>query len=790
MEFLRFGRLMVSRSLATTEQREQIRLGMARDLPTVTAEIDALVSQIADRVSRLPPSKLLQRAWWERSTLAIGLAGDDSSEMDQLVAMRMIDYVQSVIASVQPRPPYSSDVSSEEFAALYADVETLFARLNTDYQICLTSHRLTVEPNLDRELEEFRFRAETLWMNMRGERYHVHEIKALEDVIRPHSEILLSLFGVDSEDFVAGFARLLKKMTAGLHDALLELEGAQAETAERMKALTVTHPDTDLDTLRKLAVEDDDLSARLKQIFGELFGLDLFDVEKITGLPPALVDELAWLPGEEADFFGPGEFSGWPLRVWPTMKRPFIRIDGRVLAFDVFALFDNLYRIVQRLVFRLAPGYKDQWNQRQKVLSESLPIQYFQSILPGAQSTKSIFYLAESSGGKMEWTECDGVVTFEDHLFIIEVKAGAFTYTSPATDLPSHIASLKNLVQNPATQGKRFLKYLQSAPEVSLFDESHAEIGRLRLSDFRHITVCAVTLDPFTELAARGRNLSKVGIDVGPGAVWVLSVDDLRMFADLFDNPLVFLHFVEKRMSAAQSALVDVDDELDHLGLYLRENDYAEYVARLSGKGPGRVTFEGYRKAVDDYYSAVFRGESVRPPRQNMPDRLAEVVEFLGSSLVPGRAEATSFLLDGGASNRAAIAKGIDQQLLANRELKRPRPLSTHDDHAFTLFVWSPPVTRDAKLAREHALIVSAVFNEHGRPLLELQYSDQDVLVSVYWRHVDMTELSFTDVKRVIQLAEGMRAQRIRAAQKHGKLGPNEPCPCGSGKKYKRCCRV
>ncbi|MGB9619884.1 MAG: SEC-C metal-binding domain-containing protein, partial [Armatimonadota bacterium] len=26
------------------------------------------------------------------------------------------------------------------------------------------------------------------------------------------------------------------------------------------------------------------------------------------------------------------------------------------------------------------------------------------------------------------------------------------------------------------------------------------------------------------------------------------------------------------------------------------------------------------------------------------------------------------------------------------------------------------------------------------------------------------------------------------AAGKHGKIGRNDPCPCGSGKKFKKCC--
>lgn len=762
---------------------------MALDLPKITSEIDTLVMRIAGRVSGLPPGRLLHRAWWEHATAAIGLSGDDVSDFDRLIAMRMIDYIQSIIASVRPVLPHGTDIPDEEWVALHSDVETLFTRLTLEYQISLTAHRRASEPALDMELEEFRFRAETLWMNVRGERYHVHERQALKDVIGPHSDVLLRLFGIDADTLVAGLGRMLDKLTSGLHDALLGMEQFKEDVLNRLSVLSVENPDTELDVLRATLFEDPNLSSRRRQLGGELFGLDLFDVEMVTSLPSALVDELAWSAGEDDEFFAPGEFRGWPLRPWPTMKRPFIRLGGRALAFDVFALFDNFYRVLQRVVFRLAPDYKQTWNERQKSLSEALPFRYLERLLPGAGVHRPLFYRAKSRGGTSEWHECDGILMYDDHLLIIEVKAGAFTYTSPATDLPAHIASLQNLVRNPAEQGKRFLEYFESAPEVPISDQSHAEIGRLRRSDFRHVTVCAVTLDPFTELAARGRHLRKSGVDIGEGAVWVLSIDDLRVYADLFDNPLVFLHFVEQRMRAAQSEVVDVNDELDHLGLYLRENNYSMYASKLAQSKSTHLTFDGYRKPFDEYYSAVCRGEPATLPRQEMPVRLAEIITCLGASSLQGRSGIVSFLLDSSGTLRKAIANTIEQQLLDNAALRRAKPLSTYGNQAFTLFTWSPAVPRDALLAREHTMAVLAAAGETSRLLLELEYSAREAVVGVYWCRLTLDALPEAEIARVQAKATTLRAQRVAIARRRGKIGPNDPCPCGSSKKYKKCCR-
>ena len=97
------------------------------------------------------------------------------------------------------------------------------------------------------------------------------------------------------------------------------------------------------------------------------------------------------------------------------------------------------------------------------------------------------------------------------------------------------------------------LNIYQVATEVPIYDHRHKQIGELSRSNFRHVTICAVTLDPFTEIAAQVQHLRKIGVDVGTEPVWSMSVDDLQIYADVFENPLLFLHYVEQRMCAFRS---------------------------------------------------------------------------------------------------------------------------------------------------------------------------------------------------------------------------------------------
>jgi preprotein translocase subunit SecA len=785
-ELARFGKTTIMTSHLTTEQLAEAQARMAEQFPTVVSELEALVLSIARQIARLPPALLLHRAWWEFATVNLGIEGKEVDDSDQLAAMRMIDYVQSVIASVKPET-YAEDVSDDDWKKLKADVRGLFHRLTIEYQTSLTGYRKVQDPSLDMELEEFRMRAEVLWLNIRGKRYHIHERQALLDILAPHSDVLLRLFGIDAVSFVNELDKILAKLTRGIADSFQELDGFRDDTLERLEKVAGEHTELSFEALRDKVFEDKELDARREKVGGQLFGMDLFDVAKNTALPQTLLDALTWSPGGDTEFFAPGEFSGWPLRIWPVMKRPFIRLDGRIYCFDMFSLFDNIYRVLRRVIVQREPTYNGTWNDRQKIVSEELPFTYLSRLLPGALVYWPVYYRWSVDGGAAQWHEADGLVIFDDHLIVVEVKAGAFTYTSPANDLPAHLASLRNLLQAPARQGSRFGDYLESAPEVSIADEGHNVIGRLRRRDFRHVTVCAVTLDAFSSLAARAQHLAPLGIEVGKRPVWPLSIDDLRVYSELFDNPLSFLHFVEQRTRAGQSKDVDLNDEMDHLGLYVVQNNYSQHAAELKGSELDRLSFDGFRTPIDEYYGAVVRGETPKLVRQEMLPRLAEIISYLGQSNEPRRSELASFLLDAAGDFRNTLAAAIEQALRENKELGRARPLSFYGAMAMTLYIWSPSAPRHDQEASDHTRVVMAANDEASRRLVELEYNVDKVLIGAHMTPVSLVGLSMTEIERIQKASVTLRSQRVRQAQAKEKIGRNDPCPCGSGKKFKRC---
>ena len=796
LEMARFGKHVVMRSDMQPDEFEEWQTKLVEHFPEVCKEIDDIIAQIVGIVSKLPPGEILKRAYWEMAAHHLHMDSESYADSDDIISLRMVDYLQSIIASATPADVVEDEITEDNWLELRKLVGELFQKLSLEYQICRTAYNRRNNPDFDLEYEEYYYKAQQYWSNVRGHRYLVHEIPALREILKPHSEILEELFGIDADKLIDNIKRIQDSLTFGIGKVMKDLRELQEVTTEKAlkkikeagKAMS-----TDISELISRVIEENKLQDFREDIRGRFLGLDLFDLEKITDLPKSLLDELSWEPGQDKEFLEEGDYKGWPLRIWPIFKRPFLKLDGRYYCFELYSLFDHLYRVIQHIIIRTKPEYTEEWNKKQKNTSEHLPFDLFNILLPNARVYRPVYYrwyVGDKEKNK-QWCEADGLLIYEDHLFIIEIRAGAFTYTPPATDFPAYITSIKNLLFKPAEQGKRFLEYLNSEKDVTIFDESHSEIGKISKSNFEHITICTITLDHFTELAAQAQHLKKIGIDIGENPVWAISIDNLREYSDVFDNPLIFLHFVEERMRAFQSDIIQVEDELDHLGLYLKHNVYTKYAQKMIDDGKTKLTWYGYRSDIDKFFAEKIRNQNVECLlKQDMPKRLKSIIDFLSTSTIPNRRKVASMLLACGGEARESIVSNIDDVLIQQSKTKRPLPLSTYGEIKITVFCWQVgSLDRNYELAQIHTKAAMMVASDDERLLIELIYDEHGVLVDVYPDFITLKGMSSEELENIKVEAEQLRKSRIKKAMSlRGKIGRNELCPCGSGKKYKNCC--
>lgn len=492
---------------------------MAKKYKEVCDNVDFLIKKIRNKVAVLDPIQLLQRSFQLNVFSTIGKTSEYDLGFNDAIHYRMIDYIQNVIVST---PMVSrNEVDEDTWKELFQDVAELYRIISLDYHMANTAYKIKNDPNYDHEYDRFYVQAQMLWTGVRGNRYMVHEIVHLRDLLIPHDNIFKELFSLSADEFIGGIEKLQNEYVFGLQKIVDSIK----EVYEDIKKEDST--EINLEVIQEL-----------QKKFLE-FGI--INVQKITGFPDNLLKELSWEQGENIQFFE-GEKPGWPLKIMPMQSRPFISINGVYYCFDYYSLMDNIYRVIRRVILRLKPQYAEEWNAIQKRVTEYLPVQLIKKTWTNAIYYKDVYYKAKIGEFK-QWCECDGVLFYDDHLVVIEVKAGAFTYTSPTDDFDAFITSIKNLAIKPAEQGRRFLEYMRNSETVEIYDENHNMIYEFLSKKIRHITICCVSLDNFTTFAAKIGNLIPLGLNVEE-PIWSISIDDLRVYTDIIQSPTVFAHFL------------------------------------------------------------------------------------------------------------------------------------------------------------------------------------------------------------------------------------------------------
>ena len=791
--FSRFGKTLIIQNTMSNEEFNEFIRESAAEYPKVCKEIDVLVSEIRELVSNFKPLTLLQCGFFNLASTSLGKKSEAQYGHDDVVYLRMLDYIQSIVVSTTLKDDTIDEFDQDQWNYLKHKVDKLYRLINPTFHMVHTAHQKLSDPNYDSELDDFKVQAQMLWTSVRGKRYLIHDLPHLRDILTPHDDIVSDLFGISIHLLLKGLESIQTSLTEGLPRVVKEFKEFQKKALHVLSTkLSEDITEEQLPQLMKQVIKEQGWEDWQTSIFERFLGFELFNVGKLTGWPRKLLDELAYAPGEDDEFFGEGAFAGWPLRILPIQRRPFLKLDGKYYCFDLISLTDNIYRVLQRLILKLQPEYQPIWNERQKAISEKLPFELFTRILPNSTILQNIYHKWQTGRSRQRnWCETDGLIIHDDHLLIIEVKAGAFTYTSPATDFEAYISSIKDLVLKPAVQANRFVDYLRSEDEVAIFDEKHKEIGKLRNKDFRHITACCVTLDGFTTMATQEQCLKILEDHSQEFPVWSVSIDDLRVYADIFDTPIHFLHFLEERQSAFNVKALNRTDEINHLALYLQYNKYVDVVQDFGESNP--IGWHGYHEDIDAYfYDLMLAPDSTKKPGQKLPTTFKHLLEILTVQSKVGHCEVGSFLLNLAGDTRAALSKHLDEVYDLQRERKRILPFSLFGDAKLTVFCIQEDIRKpDRTWMHNYALAALHRANDHQRLLLAIRYDSNRQIVDIDFTFLSSEDISDKNLTEIQSLSEQYAKSRIASYLRQSnksKIGRNESCPCGSGKKYKSCC--
>lgn len=769
-EIARFGKDIIAKKNISPTQLRKLKKELKNNYNNIVNDVNEKVKEIRDKVLLCDPILLLSFSADIGMLNFTNTFSEVQMPSDGMPIVRATEYIQSIYIS----SPKNEKIDYEQdpsiiFYEILMNIEELHQLIRNFYLhwgAVLEDYYHDEKKEIINAIVE-----EQMLYLVRGNRYQVFECEYFEKLLSIHNDILEKLFGISSNEVISGIKKLQYSLTQGKLDAFNKVSHIISEF------------DSNNDNKEEFFKEHEDEG---REFYDKFFGTQLRNVIGVTGWPEKFVDELSWEQNSAPEFFNQQNYPGWPIIDLPIFKRPFIKIDGVSYCFDYYSFMDNFYRVLQKTITRLEPSY--QWSKYQQIASETMVEDVFKSILSSCSTYTSNYYPIKDS--LKDLAENDLIVVYDDTLIIVEVKAGSFVYTPPITDFDAHIKSYKNLIEKADWQCKRTEDYVKKNDIVNLYDSKHKLKATIDMKKINSVYTMSVTIDNINSVAAKAEKLKY--LELKSNAISI-AIDDLMVYREYFESPLIFLHFLQQRSLATQNPKLALNDELDHLGLYIKHNCYnfqTEFIPKKTN-----INFIGYREELDDYFCKLYHPK-LNPikPVQKMPQLILEIINYLEINLVENRSYIANYFLNFSTEAKEQFCEKIEYILNRQKKMKLAIPFhanGTGNSLKYTCFVnQNGIVETDEKNKRKYALACLSWNKDDYRYLIELDFDKNNKLGRVSLKKLTNQDINVDEKEEIKKLGSQIAEKRFNEFKKthKGKIGRNQLCPCGSGKKYKKCC--
>lgn len=780
IELARAGKNISMKNHLTKDEIKWRNQEMASHFDEIKDEITNLVQKIREKIVKCDPLFLLVTATDIGMSQMINIVSEVQIGNDASGNMRLVEYIQSVLVSLKSNEEkYDEDTQNSVVMQLFDEIDELYAKCQLFYLVW-ASREFEKGEFSDKEIEYII--ESQLYSNVRGKRYQFQQINDLESLILPHNEIMKDVYGISAQTFIDG----LKKLEYSLSSAKLDTFKQLSNTYSKFQRDAKKKTDKELEELYDEIREYSDANS----IMSKCFGFDLYDVKKVTGWNDKLINSFSWNLGESEDFFARTEYPGWPIQDLPVQKRPFIKINDVSYCFDYYNLFDNIYRMLQKNIRLHNNKYATKWSSVQQDASENLVAEKFKKLMPNAFVYVGNYYPESNSLKKMN--ENDVMVICDDIVIIIEVKAGSFTYTPAITDFSAHKNSFDSLIGKADYQCVRTYEYINKCDIVTFYTQEKDKKFEFDRNEIRKIYSMCITVDNFNVFEAKIEKTNFFSIANGTIAI---NIDDLDVYTHYFESELCFLHYLKHRQAATRLKNLMLNDELDHLGLYINQNVYEDFV--YDHRDCTSFMTVGFREDIDAYFVGQYnQAIQINKPEQSIPKYINEILLFMENRNIEGRVKFAEFLLDLNYDTRTEFDEAIKNRIKRERELGRVTPVWVEEDFAYCAFINIPNIDLLSESFCKKYIYANMLDRKYDKCwYIWLEIDDNGSIKKVYAEELDYKNhlndgFSDMDIKSFLDFIKGQRKQSgtIMPASHRKKIYPNDICPCGSGMKYKKCC--
>lgn len=383
--------------------------------------------------------------------------------------------------------------------------------------------------------------------------------------------------------------------------------------------------------------------------------------------------------------------------------------------------------------------------------------------------------------------EIDVLVLFGDRVILLQAKSKQLTIPARQGDDKHLRTDFKQAIQASCNQGYSCASLLMDK-KATLRTPDGVEV--IRPTVIRNVYVLCIIADHYPALSAQARQFLMFPTMERVSPPFVLDVFLLDAMTEMLDSPLHLLSYVDRRTNYNDKFMST--HELNILGYHLRHNLWLDTGTDLA--------------MIDDDMGAELN-LSMLVRRENIPGpytpdglltrmvktTLGKIIKQIERECNPAMLAFGFVILILSEKTVVELSKLIDEIVRRTRVDRKSHDISAllgEGKTGITIHCNYDPVEiasvrlMESCIMRKYAEKVDSWFGVCiGPDDLSIKFGNH--LEAIWKFDVDMAE----QTKNMAQPSK-FDGPSLRHLLKRPKIGRNDPCPCGSGKKSKKCCYV
>jgi hypothetical protein len=627
--------------------------------------------------------------------------------------------------------------------------------------------------------EEIRFKSISNYLFMRGDSFETHDEEMIYDLLYKHSPFFTSYYALSFEQIIAGFNGIKESINNNFQNQLQAM--IELKKAHEFFCSWVDKQDNalSLEQLRENFLKIPEIIEINKKAQKLQPKENYMIINPSDTIPRKLLEILSVELGNNDMFL---RFNKcWPINDTIIYEKPLIKFEGKYYCFFYPILGRNIRQILEKMIKDIDNKYFNEYylKRGRDAYLENKSSEYFKNIFPQAKIYQNLIYSINN-----QQFETDILIEFDNILLVVETKANALKHSSRRGSIVSIKKDTKNILKKAYEQAIRTRGFIRSNKEAKFKTKNGKEII-FKSNNYEEIYLINVTFDKLDFLATELADMKIFGLNKSENWFWSVFLNDLRIISELIEFPSEFLLYLNRRLQVIEHQFYS-SDELDYLMFFLEQGLYFEPDDLL---GINKFVPYGYTDKLDRYYffkeGLVSSGER---PALNISDKYKELILAIESTNKKYFSLVSVSLMSMSEESRIDILKKINEIKQRFKQDRQP--------HSFTL----PFSTMNIGFIfcignNENDFSKTINLEKYCRIKMEQMNIDKWVAIK-FIKENNFKEIDFTiyfrensNKERISEEVEKFKKEKMeKYFSIHHKIGRNELCPCGSGKKFKKCC--